>query len=60
MKKLLTRVPVLGKRRLKGLVVGQGSNARLRLTLTLSSEAGNALQGTTATLRYRFTGVAEG
>jgi hypothetical protein len=56
--KLLTRVPVLGKRKLKGLVVRRESKARLRLTLTLSSGAGNALQGKTTKLRYRFTAVA--
>lgn len=59
-KTLLTRVPVLGKRRLKGLVVAPGSKARLRLTLTLPSGAGNAFQGKTTKLLYRFTGVARG
>jgi spore coat-associated protein N len=56
--RLLTRKPVLGKRRL-GLLLHRGGMANLRLTLTLPTQAGNALQGQTSTLVYRFTAVAQ-
>jgi spore coat-associated protein N len=56
--RLLTRRPALGRRRL-GLLLRRGQKAYLRLTLTLPTQAGNALQGQTSTLVYRFTAVAQ-
>jgi spore coat-associated protein N len=56
--RLLTRKPVLGRRRL-GLLLRRGQRAYLRLTLTLPTQAGNRLQGQTSTLVYRFTAVAQ-
>jgi hypothetical protein len=56
--RLLSRRPVLGRRRL-GLLLRGGQKAYLRLTLTLPAQAGNALEGQTSTLVYRFTAVAQ-
>jgi hypothetical protein len=56
--RLLTRKPVLGRRRL-GLLLRRGQKAYLCLTLTLPTQAGNALEGQTSTLVYRFTAVAQ-
>ena len=56
--RLVTRKPVLGRRRL-GLRLRRGEKAYLRLTLTLPTRAGNALEGQTSTLVYRFRAVAQ-
>ena len=57
---VLKTVPVSGKRklRLKHLSRRAGRTDHLRLTLSLPSSAGNTLQGQTARVVYRLTGVA--
>ena len=56
--RLLTRKPVLGKRRLT-LRLRPGKSAYLRLKLRLPARAGNALEHQKSTLVYRFTAVAQ-
>jgi hypothetical protein len=55
---VLRQVPVLGRWKLKRLMLKAHGRGHLRLTLTLPARAGNALEHKTAKLRYRFTGIA--
>ncbi len=54
--RLLANVRVLGRKKLR-LVLRPRARAYLRLTLKLPTRAGNALEGQSSKLAYRFTAV---
>jgi hypothetical protein len=55
---VLASTPVVGlNRTLSGLTLTAGATNNLRVTLTLPSAAGNALQGQTSVIDYAFTGT---